>query len=388
MRAIVRKPLWSIVRGIAMCGILTGSAGAAISNGDFESPATDPPNSYANPNIDDWGQSPGGSGVVHDEGSGGGASEVPSPPNGSDQWAYMLPDATIWQNIGVVDNCIYRFVYAVGDRTGHTCPATTISIWAGGTGPTAGEGAVQLDTTSMSLPADNGGVLLNTNDLVVGGNTYSGQTLWVKFETGSFLGEAQTLLDDVSVTKIAYSSSINNGDFENPATSPPATPWDSNIDDWEQSPGGSGVVHDEASDGGASEVPSPPNGSDQWAYMVDDASIWQNVGYVEGRTYRFSFAVGDRTGHTCQSTTISIWAGGTGPTVGEGATQMDSEEVTLPSENGGVQENLVLLDGTEVYEGQVLWLKFETGSFMGESQVLLDNVSLATGVSGTLVLIQ
>ena len=144
----------------------------------------------------------GYAGVVHDDGTGwDGNSEVPSPPNGSEQWGVLFQNAWIWQDIGSVEaNVLYTFNYDVGDRTGHETGILTMSLWAGGDGPSVAEGATLLESLLVDLPSENGGVLDNTDVFGPFDSTHAGEVLWLKFQTEDSAIETRVLIDDLSIS--------------------------------------------------------------------------------------------------------------------------------------------------------------------------------------------
>lgn len=192
-----------------------------------------------------------------------------------------------------------------------------------------------------------------------------------------------------TITQSALAAvTVVNGGFE----SPDAAPFSNTITGWTKSSvSSSGVVVDTANGSGGSETPDDVGAApdDQWAFFQNEGSIWQDVGSVlADATYTVNFTLGDRTGHNVHSSlSVAMWAGGTGPTVGEGATQIGVTLLaTLPvddnTENANdTQFNSLVFSVTGAgLAGQDLWLLF-SASGTGR-QTLLDGVSVTESVSG------
>ena len=108
----------------------------------------------------------------------------------------------MYQFLGIVEgNKTYDFTFDIGDRTGRSMPAMTISIWAGDDGRFSTPD-VLLDSASVLLPTTNGGTRANSISLDVTGTTYEGGSLWLRFETAATPVGGQILIDNILLDSI------------------------------------------------------------------------------------------------------------------------------------------------------------------------------------------
>lgn len=192
---------------------------------------------------------------------------------------------------------------------------------------------------------------------------------------------------DVSIKDLT--PEITNGSFEVPDYEPaPGTEGGTTVTGWEKEEaayGSPGIQID-----GKSDSPAAADG-DQWCFVNlvaslsgsggNTGSVWQDVGFARaGSGYTLDFTLGNRSASIAPTSTVSLWRGGTSPSVADGSTLIGQEAVVPPGGGDKTTYKTTFEPGTG-FGYETLWLRFDFSVPAGASgtnhQMLLDAVGLA-----------
>ena len=208
---------------------------------------------------------------------------------------------------------------------------------------------------------------------------------------------------DFDASIVTLAPEVTNGSFQDPDYTAGGTEGGSTMPGWtkaEAAYSSPGIQVD-----GKPNSPPAPDG-DQWCYFNlvanlsggHEGSLWQSVGYaLDEHIYTTEFVLGNRQGDTQGSIAVSLWQGGSAPSVAGGSTLIGEAAIIPPSVSSTITQTNreSFTTGTGLNYAK-LWLRFDFSIPAGSSgylnQLLLDAVRLEVepvmSNSGTIILIQ
>ncbi len=220
-------------------------------------------------------------------------------------------------------------------------------------------------------------------------NTNLGTGQYVDFVVGprTSLSYDRTTFD-VSIAD-ATMPTVANWSFEEPVYVPGGTEGGTTVPGWgkENAAYSSPGIQIDGKGG------SPPAADgNQWCFfnLVDNqsgtggntGSIWQDVGIaLDDYFYTVGFTLGNRSANDADDFDVSLWAGGTGPSLAEGATLIGLHTVTPPAVSSTTTQTYSEIFATGTGLGlDTLWVRFDAYIPAGTSgaldQLLIDAVSI------------